>query len=123
MFNNNLAYVALVVRDVNAARALFGEHLGLPCTEVEDASGNVAVYSVGQSALAIFPTLHPFVDGQDKPGVHHIALGVADLDRAKALASERGIGLGAFGPGLAGSNRIALDPKGTAHVKTWLTTP
>lgn len=123
MFGKHLAYVALVVREVEAARTLFGELLGLRCTELDERSGKVAVYDVGQSALAVFPTGHPFVGGQEKPGVHHIALTVEDLNRARSEAKSRGIAAGASEPGLAGAERIALEPAETAHVKTWLTTP
>ncbi|HMH53065.1 MAG TPA: VOC family protein, partial [Candidatus Acidoferrum sp.] len=42
------------------------------------------VFALGRSALAVFPPGHPLVEGEARPGVHHIALGVDDPDAAAA---------------------------------------
>ena len=120
-----LAYVALVTRDVEAAATVFERHLGLRRTDVETGTGKTPVFSVGASALAVFPIGHPYVDGEDKPGVHHIALAVTDLDSSVQAASKAGVppANGKSIAGLGDSKRIQLDLNATASVNTWLMTP
>jgi len=89
--------VALVSNDPAAAADVFERHFGLPRHELSSAAGPVPVFPLGRSALAVFPPGHPLVDGEAKPGVHHIALGVDDLDAAVARAgtpAEAATGLG-----------------------------
>ena len=124
MLGEDLAYVALVVRDLDAASAVFGKHLGMHRTEVEAGGDKLPVFSIGRSALALFPTGHAYVDGFDKPGVHHIALAADRLEPAIAEAEAAGAApLGKERAGLNGGRRIALDPQGTASIKTWISTP
>jgi methylmalonyl-CoA/ethylmalonyl-CoA epimerase len=121
----NLAYVALIVRDEAAAAQLLGDGLGLKRTDIDDGTGRrVPVFSVGESALALFPPGHPTVGGETRTGVHHIALAVPHLDDGLAAASAAGVtALGEPGVGLGGRRRIALNPQRTADVRTWLTEP
>lgn len=125
MLGKELAYVALAVRDTAAAEMLFGTHLGLHRSSLDFGSDKISVFSIGESAIAIAPVGHPFVEGQQKSGVHHIALAVTDVNAAAVHAAERGAAPPdeAPAPGLAGSTRIALPPSGTASVRTWLTSP
>jgi methylmalonyl-CoA/ethylmalonyl-CoA epimerase len=124
MLGEDLAYVALVVRDLDAASAVFGKHLGMHRTEVDADGDKLPVFSIGRSALALFPTGHAYVDGFDKPGVHHIALAADRLEPAIAEAEAAGAApLGPERAGLNGGRRIALDPQGTASIKTWISTP
>ncbi len=83
---DQIAYVALVASDP-AAAGVFERHFGLPRRELSSAAGPVPVFSLGRSALALFPPGHPLVDGETRPGVHHIALGVDDLDAAAVRAA------------------------------------
>ena len=85
-----LSYVGLVSSDPAAACAVFERRLGLPRNDLPGPGGAVAVFSIGRSALAVFPPGHPLVGGEAKPGVHHIALGVDDLRRAGAAAGAAG---------------------------------
>lgn len=124
MLGEELAYVALVVRDLDAASAVFGRHLGFAQTDLDADGDKLPVFSVGQSALALFPLGHSYVDGFDKPGVHHIALSSKDLKAGIASATDaRMPSAGEERRSLAGGKRVALDRNSTASVKTWITTP
>lgn len=112
-----LAYVGLVSSDPAAACAVLGRHLGLPRSDLQSAGGPVAVFSVGRSALAVFAPGHALVGDEAKPGVHHIALGVDDLERAAASAGAAG----AHATGLAGRRVLALPRESTCGVRTFLT--
>lgn len=124
MLGQELGYVALVVRDLDAASAVFGRHLGLSQTDLDADGDKLPVFSIGQSALALFPLGHSYVDGFDKPGVHHIALSSKDFSAGVTSAKNAQIPpVGKERASLAGGKRVALDPKSTASVKTWITTP
>lgn len=125
MLGQQLAYVALVARDIDAAATIFERHLGLQRNELDTGgSGKAPVFSLGASAIALFPSGHPYVDGQDKPGLHHIALAVPDLTAGAEAATRIGVPPVSRHPvaSLGGGKRMALDPDSTAGVKTWLTT-
>jgi catechol 2,3-dioxygenase-like lactoylglutathione lyase family enzyme len=123
----SLAYVALVVSDVEAAAALFQRDFGLTRTDcaVGETGRRAPVLSVGQSALALFAPGDPFVGGQSKPGIHHIALGVKDPLAAAAAAKASGIGIAESEPsaGLSGARRLLLSPEATVGVRSYLSEP
>lgn len=125
MLGDDLAYIALVTRDIEALTSLLGARLGLSRTDLETASGEpIAVYAVGASALAVVPTGHAFVAGETRPGVHHIGLTAADMPRAVGSARTMNIGLcGAPEPALGGGVRQQLDTAALAGVATWLVPP
>jgi catechol 2,3-dioxygenase-like lactoylglutathione lyase family enzyme len=85
MLADQIAYVALVSSDPATATRVLGRHFGLPRAELSSAAGPVPVFALGRGALAVFPPGHPLVDGEARPGVHHIALAVDDPDAAAAL--------------------------------------
>jgi len=120
-----LAYVGLVSSDPAAACAVFERHLGLPRNDLPGPGGTVPVFSIGRSALAVFPLGHPLAGDDAKPGVHHIALGVDDLARAGALAgaadSPAAQSAGLPSEGLGGRRTITLPREATAGVRTLLT--
>jgi len=117
MLSDQIAYVAVASNDPAATCAVYEKHFGLPRNELSSTQGNIAVFSIGRSALAVVPLGHPLVDGEAKPGVHHIALGVDDLDAAVKRA-----GVGAIpAEGLAGRRALALERAGTAGVRMRLT--
>ena len=119
----DLAYVALVARDADMASRVLGRELGLRCSNLDDGFGHrMPVFSVGDSALAVFPAGHPGVAGETKPGVHHIALGVDHLESGLEAASKASIqATGKSERGLGGRRRIALPLEGTANVRAWIT--
>ena len=117
MLADQIAYVALASNDPAATCAVYERHFGLSRSTLASAGGDVPVYSLGQSALAVLPLGHPLIDGETRPGVHHIALGVDDVDAAAARA---GVAASAA-PGLGGRRALALDRAATAGVRVRLT--
>jgi catechol 2,3-dioxygenase-like lactoylglutathione lyase family enzyme len=124
MIAKDLAWVGLVSTDVDAAATVFERYLGLPRTDLESDAGPVPVFTIGRSALAVFPAGHPLLGGEAKPGVHHIALGVEDVGRAAKTAAAAGVPAArAVVKGLGGRRCIALDRGATVGVRTILTEP
>jgi catechol 2,3-dioxygenase-like lactoylglutathione lyase family enzyme len=80
MLADHIAYVALVSSDPATASSVFERHFGLVRAELSSATGPVPVFALGRSALAVFPPAHPLVEGEARPGVHHIAFAVDDVD-------------------------------------------
>lgn len=113
--------MALVSADTTATSTVLQRHFGLPRNDLASAAGAVAVFTIGRSALAVLPPGHPLVDGEMKPGVHHIALGVDDLPAATARAAATGIAAAAAMPGLGGRRHVALDRAATVGVRVVLT--
>ena len=124
MADRQLAYVALVVSDVEVATAMFQRDFGL--RRIDCAAGRsgrgVPVLPVGKSALALFAPGDPLVDGETRLGIHHIALGVED-----PVVAARAAGIPLVEPtpreGLSGTRRVLLSPEATAGVLTYLTEP
>jgi catechol 2,3-dioxygenase-like lactoylglutathione lyase family enzyme len=119
---DQIAYVGLVSSDPAAAVGVLERHFGLPRTELSSAGGPVPVFALGRSALAVFPARHPMVDGEARPGVHHIALAVDDLDAAAARAEGAGARAdGAPEAGLGGRRIRRLAREATTGVRILLT--
>jgi len=127
MIGENLVYAALVVTDVAAAAALFQRDFGLRRTDcaIGGSGRRAPVLSVGRSALALFAPGDPFVGGQSKPGIHHIALGVKDPLAGAHAAAAAGIAVAEAEPsvGLNGTKRVLLSPEATVGVRTYLSEP
>ena len=127
MISRQLAYAALVVKDVEATARVLGEVLGLRHSPlpVGENGATVPVFSVGESALALFALGDPFVDGRQRPGVHHIAMAVEDLAGGLAQAREAGLPLARQQPanGLGGRAAALLDPQATGGALIRLTEP
>jgi methylmalonyl-CoA/ethylmalonyl-CoA epimerase len=117
MLADQIAYVAVASSDPAATCAIYEQHFGLPRNDLASSAGEIAVYSLGRSALAVVPLGHPVIDGAAKPGVHHIALGVDDLEAAIARAGITAT----HAEGLAGRRAVALDRDATAGVQVRLT--
>jgi catechol 2,3-dioxygenase-like lactoylglutathione lyase family enzyme len=117
MLADHIAYVALVSSDPAVAVNVFERHFGLPRAELSSPAGTVPVFALGRGALAVFPPKHPLVDGEARPGVHHIALGVDDLDAASASVPRDG----APSVGLGGRRIQRLPREATNGVRVLLT--
>jgi len=124
---NRLAYAAVVVADVEHVAAAFARDFGLPRTDCAagDSNRRVPLFAVGASALALFEPGDAFLGDDARPGVHHIALEVADLAAAAGAVSVAGVALDGRTPepGLDGRRRLRLKPEATAGVRTYLTEP
>src|SRR5262245_31499360 len=123
ILGRELAYVALVAGDEPRAVHVLERELGLKRSDLDDGGGHhVPVFSVGESALALFPPGHSGVAGETRPGVHHIALGVEHLDTGLDAASKAGMrAIGRSERGLGGRQRISLALDDTANIRTWIT--
>ena len=117
MLADQIAYVALASSDPDLACAVYEKHFGLQRNVLKSSAGDIPVYSLGQSALAVVPLGHPLIDGEVKPGVHHIALGVDDPDAAARVAGVTA----SKAEGLAGRRALALDRAATVGVRVRLT--
>jgi catechol 2,3-dioxygenase-like lactoylglutathione lyase family enzyme len=124
---NGLAYVAVVVRDVEAVARTLARDFALP--RFDCAVGNTGrtapVFPLGQSTLALFEAGDPFVGGEEKTGVHHIALAVEDTATAAKRAKAAGVQVSGPAPdeGLGGARRVFLSPGATAGVRTYMSEP
>ena len=127
MIGANLAYAAFIVSDVEAVALLFQRDFGFRRTDCAVGGGErrAPVLGVGRSALALFPPGDPFVGGQSRLGIHHIALAVKDPQAAANAAAAAGIAVANAEPGkgLNGARRVLLAPEATAGVRTYLSEP
>ncbi len=127
MIGRKLAYIALIVSDVEATSATFAGDFGLRRTDcaVGNAHRTAPVFGVGATALALFPLGDPFVDKASKTGVHHMAFAVEDLHGAMATAAMAGLLPAGHEPskGLGGARRLRLSPEETVGVETYLSEP
>jgi methylmalonyl-CoA epimerase len=123
---DQLSYVAIVTKDIAAATRFFSSTLDLARTDVSagSAARTVPLFAVGRSAIALFAPGDPFLDGEQRTGVHHIALGARNPDEAAAHAEAAGIAILADATiGLQNCRRRALDPRATAGVRTYIAEP
>jgi hypothetical protein len=81
---DHIAYVTLVSSEPDLAARVFERHFGLPRADLSSPAGAVPLFALGRGALAVVPPGHPLVEGEARPGVHHIALAVNDVDAAAA---------------------------------------
>lgn len=119
MLSSQIEYVALVSSDPQLTADVFEKHFGLPRQPCKSIDGDIPVFRLGRSALAVVPGGHPLVEGETKSGVHHIALGSAD-----PAAAARGAGLaGEAGHGFGGRTCVHLPRNSTVGVRVALTEP
>ena len=127
MIGNGLAYVAIVVRDVDAVAKTLADDFALPRADFSTGKTgrNAPVFGIGESALALFNPGDPFVGGQEQTGVHHIALASDDPDGAAHSAESAGVSIANIEPdqGLGGARRIMLSPNATGGVRTYFSAP
>jgi len=119
MLSTSMEYVALVSSDPQLTASVFETHFGLPRQSCKSLGGEVPVFRLGRSALAVFPQGHPLVEGETKTGVHHIALGVAD----PAVAANNAGGASQAEHGLEGRGCVRLPRDSTVGVRVVLTEP
>ena len=93
MYGSEVAYVALVVADVERAAQMFEKDFGLIRRDKVLDGRSIPMLSVGATALALVGIGDPFVDGSNFTGVHHIALAVDDIENAANDVTKRGVAL------------------------------
>ena len=127
MIAPRLAYVAVVGRDVDAVSASLESGFGLRRTHCDlgDTGPSAPVFAIGEAALALFWAGDPFVGGEERTGVHHIALGCEDPTASLVEASAKGLDVAGTTPepGLGGGTRLMLPLEATVGVRTYLCHP
>lgn len=127
MIGDNLAYVAVAVRDAEAVAQALERDFQLPRTDyaVGASQRRAPVFPVGQTHLAVFELGDPFLGGAEKTGVHHLAVSVDDPESAGEQAAENGVQAlpGRPQAGLGNAARVLLDPAATGGVITYLSEP
>jgi catechol 2,3-dioxygenase-like lactoylglutathione lyase family enzyme len=121
-----LAYVAVVVSDVERVAAGLARDFGWRRTDcpVGAEAREVPVFMVGRTGLVLFAPGDPFLGDEARPGLHHLALEVADLDAAADRVTAAGVTIeGGAEPGLDGRRRLRLVPATTAGVRVHLAEP
>jgi len=120
---NRIEHVGIAVNSIDEAVKLYTEVLGLKVavTEtVEEQKVKIAVIPVGESKIELLESTDPegaiakFI-GKRGEGMHHLALGVTDIEAALKQAREGGIPLIDEKPrhGIQNTKIAFLHPKGT----------
>lgn len=124
MYGAEVAYIALVAANVEAAAKMFENDYALRRSTKEIDGREVPMLSVGKTALAVFAPGDPYVGGTLHTGVHHIALAVDDLDNAIDDIGKRGVAFetGKTENSLDGGKRALLSLKATNGIRTYIAT-
>jgi catechol 2,3-dioxygenase-like lactoylglutathione lyase family enzyme len=122
MYGAEVAYIALVASNVEAAAQMFEKDYELRRSTKKFDGREVPMLSVGQTALALFAPGDPYVDGTSLTGVHHIALAVDDFENAMDDVVKRGVAFetGKTEKSLDGGKRALLSLKATNGTKTYI---
>jgi len=122
MYGAEVAYIALVAADVEAAAKMFEKDYGLTRSTKKFDGRQVPMLSVGETALAIFAPGDPYVDGTPHMGVHHFALAVDDLENAIDDITRRGVAFetGKVEKSLDDGKRALLSLKATNGIRTYV---
>lgn len=122
MYGRELAYVALVVDDVEGASGVWERNFGLRRSEHRIDGRKVPVLSVGKSAVALFGKGDPYTGGEMRTGVHHIALAVDDPEAAMHAVDKAGVRAesGKTEAALDDGKRYLLSLKATDGIRTYL---
>lgn len=124
MYGTEVAYIALVAADVEAAAKMFEKDYELTRATKKLDGSDVPVLSVGQTQLAIFAPGDPYVDGTSFTGVHHLALAVDDLSNAMNDIGKRGVAFETdkVEKSLDDGKRALLSLKATNGIRTYVST-
>jgi len=124
MLTNELAYVAAVTRDIDAAATVLADVLELPRADLPGPGGSDSpVFAAGRSALALFEPGDPCVDGTERTGIHHIAVAADDPAAVRDTAAAAGVDAGPARAALGGGEAFDLDPIETRGVLTRISPP
>jgi catechol 2,3-dioxygenase-like lactoylglutathione lyase family enzyme len=123
-YGAEVAYIALVAADVEAAARMFEKDYELRRSTKKLDGREVPLLSVGQTALALFAPGDPYVDGTPHTGVHHFALAVDDLEAAMGDITKRGVVFESdkIQKSLDDGKRALLSLKATNGIRTYIST-
>lgn len=123
-YGDELAYVALVVDDVEAAAAVWQNDFDLERSDHATGDGreSVPLFRIGHTALALFSSHATCLGEPAATGVHHLALAVEDLDAASDGLVQAGVAAetGNMEPGLDGGRRLLLSVEAANGLRTYL---
>jgi methylmalonyl-CoA/ethylmalonyl-CoA epimerase len=125
-----LDHVAIAVKDLDKAIAIYREAFGLELTEVEEVPEQqvrTAIFGHGMGRVELIcPTVKDsgvarFLEKRGE-GLHHICIEVEDIEAAMAALKARGAPLidEVPKPGAGGAKVAFIHPKGTSGVLTEL---
>lgn len=125
MIIKGIDHIAIAVKDLQTALAVYEGALGLACTQVEEIPEQgvkVAFLPVGETEIELLEPMTPdasvarFLEKRGE-GVHHICLEVDDIEVAIQELRARGLSLIHETPQRGAHGRIAfVHPKGTHGV-------
>lgn len=124
MYGAEVAYIALVAAEVEAAAQMFEKDYELRRSTKKFDGRDVPILSVGKTALALFAPGDPYVDSTPFTGVHHFALAVDDLDAAISDIRKRGTSFESdkVEASLDGGKRALLTLQETNGIRTYVST-
>ena len=127
MIGTGLTYLSVVVRDVAGVAEMLTRDFKLEAAmlTVGSSGTRTPVFSIGETAVALFEVGDPFVGGAERTGVHHLAVTVEGTVSAGMDASQLGMPVlsDALEWGIGGTQRLLLDPRNTGGVVTYLSEP
>jgi len=123
---NKIDHIGVAVRDLDTQIVFYQDVLGLTCTcieEVKEQKVRVAILPIGNTKIELLaPTsqespIAKFI-AKSGEGLHHVAYGVVDIEKALEKAKSNGILLIDQKPrtGAEGSKIAFLHPKSTGGV-------
>ncbi len=121
-----IEHIGVGVKDLAQAMHFFGEILGIPMTksyESEATKAKIAFFTVGDSTIELLEPTDPstvmgkFIERKGE-GIHHLCLGVDNIEEAMATVAARGVDLLDKIPRTTQDGRKVafLNPKGTHGV-------
>lgn len=122
---NKIDHIGIAVNNVEEVLKLYCEVLGLKPEEIEretvaEQKVKVAMIPVGESHIELLESTAPdgviakFISHKGE-GIHHLAIGVSDIEGSLAKLKEKGVPLVNTEPrtGFGGSKTAFLHPKAT----------
>jgi len=125
---SRIDHIGIAVNSIEESRKYYEEVLGLECYKIEEVADQkvkTAFFMIGEVKIELLEATSPespiakFLE-KNKPGVHHIAYFVENVDEALADSSAKGVQLidQKSRKGADGMNIGFLHPKSTEGVLT-----
>lgn len=130
---SRIDHLGVAVADLDAAIALYAQHLSLPIDHrevIEEQGVEAVALTVGESRVELLRPLRPDTPigrflAEHGPGLHHVAYAVEDIDAALARLKAEGVRLvdEVARRGLGGTRIAFVHPKATMGLLTELVEP
>lgn len=121
MSTGRLAYVTISSTDVPRTASIMSQAFGLARV---DAESGIPAFAVGETAIAVVAAGDALLDGDIRPGVHHLSFAADDPESAAAVAAAR-LSSTALPKqrGIGRHDRIGLPAEATEGVRTYFSRP